>query len=520
VSAGTIVCVDDQAEVRRLLGDVFRARGREVASFDDGEDAIAWLRTHSADAEMAVLDLDLGRGKRTGIEICKEIRTRHPDLPIIILTGHGTIDDAVAAVKAGAVDFITKDPYLEDKLEIGVEKVERMLRHVEERKRLEDENRELRATNERLRRIAGRRWQIVGDSAPMRAVMAKIERVAPVPRPVLVLGPRGTGKELVARAIQGSSDRKSKSFVTVNCGAIPDNLVESILFGHEKGAFTGATEKHAGKFVEANGGTLFLDEIGDLPLEVQVKLLRAVQDGEIETVGGRGSQKVDIRLISATHRNLLQRVKDGQFREDLFYRLNVFPIFVPPLRDRRDDIPALVAHFIRQISLKEHRGKVSGISPRALAMLSAYDWPGNIRQLENAVFRAVVLADGDILTPDDFPQIRVEVDGIDFEQIAVEMPPSTVIPGHAPPVPARTDATESGLSGRFGIVRALDDGGNVRTLADVELEMILLAIEHYRGQMSEVARRLGIGRSTLYRKLKEHGIDPDEGRPPTGSLAL
>jgi DNA-binding NtrC family response regulator len=250
-----------------------------------------------------------------------------------------------------------------------------------------------------------------------------------------------------------------------------------------------------------------------LPLEVQVKLLRAVQDGEIETVGSRGSQKVDIRLISATHRNLLQRVKDGQFREDLFYRLNVFPIFVPPLRDRRDDIPALVAHFIRQISLKEHRGKVSGISPKALAMLSAYDWPGNIRQLENAVFRAVVLADGEMLTPDDFPQIRVEVDGVDFELVSAETFEPVGESAPAATVARSMDTDNSNLSGRYGIVHSLDDVGNVRTLADVELEMILFAIDHYKGQMSEVARRLGIGRSTLYRKLKEHGIDPDDGRP-------
>ncbi|TIX19068.1 MAG: sigma-54-dependent Fis family transcriptional regulator, partial [Mesorhizobium sp.] len=198
--------------------------------------------------------------------------------------------------------------------------------------------------------------------------------------------------------IQGSGDRRSKPFVTVNCGAIPDNLVESILFGHEKGSFTGATDKHTGKFVEAHSGTLFLDEIGDLPLDVQVKLLRAVQEGEVDPVGGRSTVKVDIRLISATHRNLLQQVKDGRFREDLFYRLNVYPIFVPPLRDRRDDIPYLVRHFMEKVAPADPRHRPQGISARALAMLQAYDWPGNIRQLENAVFRASVLAESELLT--------------------------------------------------------------------------------------------------------------------------
>jgi two-component system NtrC family response regulator len=397
VSAGTIVCVDDQAEVRRLLGDVFRARGREVASFDDGEDAIAWLRTHSADAEMAVLDLDLGRGKRTGIEICKEIRTRHPDLPIIILTGHGTIDDAVAAVKAGAVDFITKDPYLEDKLEIGVEKVERMLRHVEERKRLEDENRELRATNERLRRIAGRRWQIVGDSAPMRAVMAKIERVAPVPRPVLVLGPRGTGKELVARAIHYLSPRASEPFVTINCAAVAESLLESELFGHEEGAFTGATKQKEGKFELADGGTLFLDEIGNMSMEFQAKILRVLEYQRFERVAGAASIQVDVRVIAATNADLRAQMERGAFRRDLYDRLAFEVIHLPPLRERMDDVPGLAAYFLSCFREDVAGVTVSEISADALDRLTAYDFPGNVRELKNVVERAVYMATGPTL---------------------------------------------------------------------------------------------------------------------------
>src|SRR5690606_15998068 len=212
---------------------------------------------------------------------------------------------------------------------------------------------------------------------------------------------------------------RKKPFVTVNCGAIPDNLVESILFGHEKGAFTGATEKHTGKFIEADTGTLFLDEIGDLPADVQVKLLRAVQEGEVDPVGARGTVKVDIRLISATNHDLLARVREGRFREDLYYRLNVFPITVPPLRNRRTDIPLLVQHFIARFAGSASDRRVSGISADALDLLTAYDWPGNIRQLENAVFRALVLSDGDVLTAEEFPQIRAQVEGIDESQLAV-----------------------------------------------------------------------------------------------------
>jgi DNA-binding NtrC family response regulator len=352
---------------------------------------------------------------------------------------------------------------------------------------------------------------MVTHSPAMDRVIRLGQKAAASNIPILIEGESGVGKELVARAIQGTGDRRTKPFVTVNCGAIPDNLVESILFGHEKGSFTGAIEKHAGKFVEAHSGTLFLDEIGDLPLDVQVKLLRAVQDGEVDPVGGRGTVRVDIRLISATHRDLLQQVKDGAFREDLFYRLNVYPIFVPPLRDRRDDIPHLVQHFLGKVAPTDPRRRLSGISDAALAMLQAYDWPGNIRQLENAVFRASVLAEGDVLTEEEFPQIRAQVEGV-VHLDAPERVDATEDQGGLG-VAAETVAVRSGPpASRLGRLDAIDERGNVRSLAAVELEMIKLAIEHYNGQMSEVARRLGIGRSTLYRKLKEYGIDPETGR--------
>jgi DNA-binding NtrC family response regulator len=475
VSAGTIVCVDDQAEVRRLLGDVFRARGREVASFDDGEDAIAWLRTHSADAEMAVLDLDLGRGKRTGIEICKEIRTRHPDLPIIILTGHGTIDDAVAAVKAGAVDFITKDPYLEDKLEIGVEKVERMLRHVEERKRLEDENRELRATNERLRRIAGRRWQIVGDSAPMRAVMAKIERVAPVPRPVLVLGPRGTGKELVARAIHYLSPRASEPFVTINCAAVAESLLESELFGHEEGAFTGATKQKEGKFELADGGTLFLDEIGNMSMEFQAKVLRVLEYQRFERVAGSESIQVNVRVIAATNLDLKQAMAEGKFRPDLYDRLAFEVIYLPALRERMEDVPTLAAYFLARFRQEVAGITVKEITAEAFDRLAQYDYPGNIRELKNVVERAVYMAQGDALSGGD-------IDG--------------ALPPEAQSAPAASNGTFED-DPRLPLVDRVDA---------FEHWLCKDALERTRYRQKEAAQLLGLSYDQFRQRYRKYGL--------------
>ena len=256
------------------------------------------------------------------------------------------------------------------------------------------------------------------------------ERAAKSNIPVLIEGESGVGKELMARAIQGASDRRGKPFVTVNCGALPENLIELILFGHEKGAFTGASEKHIGKFAEANGGTLFLDEIGELPLDAQVKLLRALQEGEIDPVGARRPVKVDIRLVSATNQDLIELVKRGRFREDLFYRLNVFPITIPPLRARSADVPDLARRFLARFCAEEGK-RVRGIANDAAALLSAYDWPGNVRQLENAMFRAVVLADGDELTVAEFPQIAAQVDGFD-----VRIPPAPPPLGETSPAPA------------------------------------------------------------------------------------
>jgi psp operon transcriptional activator PspF len=401
-SAATIVAVDDQPEVRRLLNDIFQARGKILRGFDNGEEAIAFLRNRASKVSLVVLDLDLGAGRRGGIDICRELRKSHDDLPIIILTGHGSIDDAVAAVKAGADDFIVKDPYLEDKLDLSVEKIERMMAQVRERRRLEGENRELRATNERLRQIAGRRWTIVGDSDALRTIMAKVERVAPVPRPVLILGERGTGKELIARAIHHLSPRQAEPFITINCAAVPETLLESELFGHEEGAFTGATKQKEGKFELADGGTLFLDEIGNMSMDFQAKILRVIEYQRFERVAGADSIQVDVRIIAATNADVRVKMDEGTFRRDLYDRLAFEVIELPPLRERLDDVPSLAVHFLNQF-----REDVAGIAVHEIAAdafdrLAAYDFPGNVRELKNVVERAIystsarVLAGADI----------------------------------------------------------------------------------------------------------------------------
>jgi DNA-binding NtrC family response regulator len=358
---------------------------------------------------------------------------------------------------------------------------------------------------------------IITRNVRMQAVLRTAEKAAASLIPVLVEGESGVGKELIARAIHGSGERRSKPFVAVNCGAIPDNLVESMLFGHEKGAFTGATDRHVGKFVEASGGTLFLDEIGELPPAAQVKLLRAIQEGQVDPVGGKKPIKVDVRLISATNRNLIADVKTGRFREDLFYRLHVFPITVPPLRERPEDIADLVRHFLIRFAAEEGK-RIRAVTGEALSLLNAHPWPGNVRQLENAVFRAVVLAEGDEVGAAEFPQLALH---------AMRAAAPTAVPAEEMPRPAAEAVSTAplileeapamsphGSEAQGGAspdaLSLVDVSGNVRPLDEIEAEVIRFAITRYRGQMSEVARRLKIGRSTLYRKLEEIGIGADK----------
>ncbi len=500
VMTGSILIVDDDPVQRRLLEAAVTRFGHTAIVVDSGAAGLEVLDGPGA-RDISVVILDLVMPGLDGIGVLKAMRERDITVPVIVQTAQGGIETVVSAMRHGAFDFVVKPA-----------SPERLQSSIANALKVEAVEGEVKRTSRKRGGLLTFK-DMITHSPAMDRVIRLGQKAAASNIPILIEGESGVGKELVARAIQGSGDRRSKPFVTVNCGAIPDNLVESILFGHEKGSFTGATDKHTGKFVEAHSGTLFLDEIGDLPLDVQVKLLRAVQEGEVDPVGGRSTVKVDIRLISATHRNLLQQVKDGKFREDLFYRLNVYPIFVPPLRDRRDDIAHLVTHFMEKVAPADPRHRLQGISAAALAVLQAYDWPGNIRQLENAVFRASVLCGGDVLDVDDFPQIRAQVEGTVNLETDDATPQFSSPPGPLDEeVPTAEPDRPAVLQPRFGTLRALDERGNVRALADVELEMIKLAIDHYNGQMSEVARRLGIGRSTLYRKLKEYGIDPETGR--------
>ena len=339
---------------------------------------------------------------------------------------------------------------------------------------------------------------LIGNASSMRSVVAMGERGARANIPILITGESGVGKEVIARAIQGASERSDKPFITVNCGAISESLVESILFGHEKGSFTGANSKHLGKFQEAHTGTLFLDEVGELPLEMQVKLLRVLQEGEVDPIGSKRTVPVDVRIISATNRDLAEAVKDGTFREDLYYRLNVFPIAVPPLRERREDISALVEHFIRRINANE-RMSVTGASADTLELLKAHDWKGNVRQLENTIFRAMILSDGHMLRPQDFPQISGLTPGLE------------PAPSERDPLAALSEALPEAQE-IDSAVSVMDRDGHLRTLEQIERDLIEFAIQNYSGHMSEVARRLGIGRSTLYRKVREHELDVEDVR--------
>ncbi len=486
----TILIADDDPVQRRLLEAMVRRFGYDAETVEGGEEALARL-TRPGQAPIALLILDLVMPDLDGMGVLTRMRDRKMATPVIAQTAHGSIEAVISAMRAGAHDFVVKP--------VGAERLQISIKNALAADALAGEVR-------RISRSAKGHLtfkDLVSGSPDMGRVIRLGERAAHSTIPVLIEGESGVGKELIARAIQGGSDRRGKPFVTVNCGALPANLVESILFGHEKGAFTGATEKHAGKFVEANGGTLFLDEIGELPLDVQVKLLRALQEGEIDPIGARRPVRVDIRLISATNQNLIELVKRGLFREDLFYRLNVFPISIPPLRARREDIADLARRFAARFAAEEGRN-IRGLSADALALLTGYHWPGNVRQLENAVFRAVVLADGDELTVAEFPQIAAHVDGYD-----VRVPPVPAM-AFAPEPPREREILRTETRDPH-VLPLLSAKGEMRKLDDLEKETIRFALTHYRGQMSEIARRLGIGRSTLYRKMKEYGLEEDSG---------
>jgi len=463
--AKLLMLVDDEPAQRRLVGAIAARAGWRTLFADSSEAAERTLRTEEGLLLDAVLIDQYGPGDDT-IELIEALHGRRPALPILLLTAHGTIEIAVRAMRAGASDYLIK-PIAPDRLLSALEAAASSRSNIGE----------LRPLSEKIKAPLGFD-EIVGSAPPFRAALAIAAKAARARVPVLIEGESGVGKELVAEAVHAASPRTRKSWVAVNCGALPENLVESELFGHERGAFTGAFERKPGRFQEADGGTIFLDEVGELPLDAQVKLLRVLQSGEIQPLGARVSRDVDVRVVAATNRNLAQEVAAGRFREDLYYRLNVVQVTIPPLRERPNDIPALARHMLARIA-NQPGMRGLGITDEALSLLMSYPWPGNVRQLQNALFRAAVLCEGEALTSADFPQIALQ--------------------SHDNVMPILAPISGSGVT-------LFEADGHIRNLEEIEADVIRLAIGHYRGRMTEVARRLGIGRSTLYRKLSELGI--------------
>ncbi len=482
MSYHVLVVDNDPLQCRSAQLTIEKMLFYKVSTLTSGQDAIDFL-TSDKGKEIDLLLLDLAMPGVDGMEVLKNIKPVRQELPVIIYTAHGDVDVAVKALKDGATDFVEKKDGPE-RLQVSIENVLRM-------KKLEGEVSRLRRSKEGQVIFS----DIIGDSEAIRETKELATRAASSNIPILIRGASGVGKELFARAIHGNSERAGGPFIAVNCGAIPENLVESVLFGHEKGAFTGAVDKTIGKFREANGGTLFLDEVGELKMDIQVKLLRALQEGEVEPVGASKSEKVDIRLISATNRNLKDEVDSGNFREDLYYRLNVFPLMVPSLKERKEDIAPLLEYFTETIAIDEGK-KLHGLTDKAIEMLSRFDWPGNVRQLENAVYRAVVLCDDDRLDVRDFahvitPQNKEAVAELISEE---DLQPVGSSDGQA-------TAQETPFS--MGL---LNPSNQFKSLADVESDVIRQALEYYNWHISQVAKKLKIGRSTLYRKMAEYNI--------------
>jgi two-component system, NtrC family, response regulator AtoC len=462
-----VLIVDDELNIRRVLAAMLKREGYEVTTAADGEQALAVL----AKTPVEVVVTDLVMPRLGGMELLQRIGAQYPDVPVILITAHGTVDNAVAALKAGAFDYVTK-PFEQEELKKVIAKAARA-------HELERQN--VHGTTE------GERPPLVGQSSAMRQVFDMVARVADSPSTVLITGESGTGKELVAREIHHRSARRDKPLIKVNCAAIPKDLVESELFGYEKGAFTGAVGSKPGRFELADGGTLFLDEIGEIPVEMQVKLLRALQESEFERVGGIKTLQVDVRLIAATNRDLEELIRDGRFREDLYYRLNVVPISLPPLRERREDIPLLVSHFIAKYDQRLGK-KVERVDDEAMQMLLGYGWPGNIRELENLMERSVLFADGPVILGASLPDAMRDR-----------------TPGPAVPIaavgPLGAIAAPSGASMKE-IVR--------QAQAELEKELIRRALEETGGNVTRAAKRLQISRKSLQVKMKELGLRGDE----------
>ncbi|WP_267347253.1 sigma-54-dependent transcriptional regulator [Sphingomonas carotinifaciens] len=459
-----LLLIDDEPAQRRLVAALAQRRGWRAIFAADADMALATLGTQEGMQLDAIL-MDWS-DDTDAAPFITELRRHRPTLPILMLTANGSVTQAVDAMRAGATDFLVK-PLAPERLLAALDAAVAATT-----------GGELRPLTEKIPALLAFD-EIVGAAPEFRAALAIAAKAARARVPVLLEGESGVGKAVVAEAVHAASPRANTPMITVDCGAISANLVESELFGHEEGAFTGAFSRKIGKFIEADGGTLFLDDIGEMPLEAQARLMHFLQTGEVHAMGGRHPRIVDVRVIAAADARLLDAVEASRFREDLYYRLNAVQVTIPPLRDRVDDIPALTRHLLARIAQQPGLPAL-GITDDALALLARYDWPGNVRQLQNALFRAAVVCEGDMLTRADFPQIASL--------------------GERRPAAPQSGVTSGGIS-------LFHPDGNLRPLDEIEADVIRLAISHYRGRMTEVARRLGIGRSTLYRKLGELGID-------------
>ena len=448
----TLLICDDEKNIRDGLALAFQDEGFQTLTASSGDEAWALIGRNDVD----LLITDLRMEGMSGEELLQKVHGAYPRLPVIILTGHGTIETAVVAMRDGAVDFFPKPVDL-DRLILVVRKSLSTNKLYEEHERLKSELAEIKART--------KYGKIIGKSQKMMALMELVGQVAPSRASVLITGESGVGKELVATAIQELSDRADKPFIKVNSGGLSETLLEDRLFGHEKGAFTGAISMHKGYFEQADGGTLFLDEIGEIPLSTQVKLLRAIQERTFERLGGEKSMQVDVRFICATNRDLAEEVRKGTFREDLFYRLNVIHLEVPPLRERKEDIPLLMASFLDTFN-RENNKHIEGFSDEAKRAMFGYDWPGNIRELRNAVESAVVLCRTQVIGPDDLP-------------------------------PAVTKSKD-GMQVSIPVGVTLDEG---------EKRLIVSTLDYCKGNKTKAAEVLGIGRKTLHRKLQEYKIE-------------
>jgi two-component system response regulator AtoC len=453
-----ILVVDDEENFRHILSVILKKERYEVETASNGEEALQRISNSTFDQVLC----DIRMPGMDGLDFLKEVRKTEADANVIMMSAYGTLDTAVEAMKLGAYDYISK-PFKPDEIILTLKKAE-------ERERLRKEN-------ELLRKEVKREYSfdnIVSKNEKMQGIFDMIQKVAPYKSTILITGESGTGKEVVARALHYHSDRSQSPFMPVNCGAIPENLLESELFGHSKGAFTDAIRTKKGLFEEADGGTLFLDEIGELPPQLQVKLLRVLQDGEIRRVGEAKAIQIDVRIVAATVKDLVKEVNEGRFRDDLFYRLNVVPVHIPPLRDRREDIPLLVTHFMKKHS--QSLGKnIAGINPKALEVLINYKWYGNVRELENTIERAIVLADGENIELENLPhdiqnfQERVEVTTLSEEEYSIK-----------------------------------------RASKALETTLIRRALKKTKGNHTHAARLLEISHRALLYKIKEYGIIESE----------